>query len=67
LLATRGVRVEEYERGDEFLAAVGSRHLDCVLVDLQTPGIKDFELLEVIRQTNPVRPSACVRSVPAAI
>jgi len=48
LLATRGFRVEEYERGDEFLAAVGSRSLHCVLLDLHLPGINGFEVLETL-------------------
>jgi FixJ family two-component response regulator len=48
LLATRGFRVEEYERGDQFLAAVGSRPLHCVLLDLQLPGINGFEVLEAL-------------------
>ena len=46
LLATRGIRVEEYERGDEFLAALGSRPLLCVLLDLHMPGVNGFQVLE---------------------
>jgi FixJ family two-component response regulator len=48
LLATRGFRSEEYECGEDFLAALGSRHLDLVLLDLQLPGIKGFEVLEAL-------------------
>jgi FixJ family two-component response regulator len=48
LLATRGFRVEEFERGDEFLAAVGSQCLHCVLLDLHLPGINGFEVLETL-------------------
>jgi FixJ family two-component response regulator len=46
LLATRGIRVEEYECGDEFLAALGSRPLYCVLLDLHMPGVNGFQVLE---------------------
>jgi FixJ family two-component response regulator len=46
LLATRGIRVEEYERGEEFLAALGSRPLYCVLLDLHMPGVNGFQVLE---------------------
>jgi len=48
LLATRGMRVEEYERGDDFLAALGSRPLHCVLLDLHMPGFDGFEVLEAL-------------------
>jgi FixJ family two-component response regulator len=48
LLATRGFRSEEYQCGEDFLAALGSRHLDLVLLDLQLPGIKGFEVLEAL-------------------
>jgi FixJ family two-component response regulator len=46
LLATRGIRVEEYECGDEFLSALGSRPLFCVLLDLHMPGVNGFQVLE---------------------
>ena len=48
LLASRGFRVEEFERGDEFLAAVGGRPWHCVLLDLHLPGINGFEVLEAL-------------------
>jgi FixJ family two-component response regulator len=48
LLATRGFRVEEYESGDEFLAALGSRPAHCVLLDLHMPGVSGFEVLKAL-------------------
>ena len=55
LLATRGFRVEEYESGDEFLAALGSRPAHCVLLDLHMPGVSGFEVLEALGiRHNPV-------------
>jgi FixJ family two-component response regulator len=48
LLASRGFQVEEYDRGEEFLAVCGSQPLHCVLLDLQMPGLNGFEVLEAL-------------------
>ena len=57
LLTCRGFRVEEYVRGEDFLAALGSHPLDCVLLDLHMPGINGFDVLETLRS----------RQVPVAV
>jgi CheY-like chemotaxis protein len=49
LLACRGFRVEEYERGEDLLAALGSQPLDYLLLDLHMPGINGFDVLEASR------------------
>jgi FixJ family two-component response regulator len=49
LLVCRGFCVEEYERGDDLLAAPGSNSLDCLLLDLHMPGLNGFEILEALR------------------
>jgi CheY-like chemotaxis protein len=55
LLTCRGFRVEEYERGEDLLAALGSHPLDYLLLDLHMPGINGFDVLEAIRfRQNPV-------------
>ncbi len=46
LLICRGYQVEEYERGEDVLATIVSRRLDCLLLDLQLDGINGFEVLE---------------------
>jgi FixJ family two-component response regulator len=46
LLACRGFQVTEYERGADLLEAVGSRRLDCLLLDLHMEGVNGFEVLE---------------------
>ncbi len=49
LLTSRGFRVEEYEGGEDFLAASDSRAPDCLLLDLHMPGVNGFDVLEVFR------------------
>ncbi len=46
LLACRGFQVAEYERGADLLEALGSRRLDCLLLDLHMEGVNGFEVLE---------------------
>ena len=49
LLTCRGFRVEEYERGEELLAAIGSHPVDCLLLDLHMPGLSGFDVMEAFR------------------
>ena len=49
LLTCRGFGVEEYDCGEDLLAAVGSRPPDCLLLDLHLPGINGFDVLEAFR------------------
>lgn len=46
LLACRGFQVAEYERGEDLLEALGSRRLDCLLLDLHMEGVNGFDVLE---------------------
>ena len=57
LLASRGFCVREYERGDEFLADLGSDPLDCLLLDLHMPGLNGIEVLEAL----------CIRKIPVPV
>jgi FixJ family two-component response regulator len=49
LLTSCGFCVEEYERGEELIAASGSNSLDCLLLDLHMPGLNGFDVLETWR------------------
>lgn len=49
LLNSRGFRVEEYECGEDLLAALSSHPLDYLLLDLHMPGINGFDVLEAFR------------------
>ena len=46
LLTCRGFRVEEYERGEDLLAALDSPLPDYLLLDLHMPGLNGFDVLE---------------------
>ena len=41
-----GFRVEEYERGEDLLAALDSHLPDYLLLDLHMPGLNGFDVLE---------------------
>ena len=47
LLTCRGFRVEEYDCGEDLLAALDSRLVDFLLLDLHMPGLNGFDVLEV--------------------
>lgn len=45
LLTGRGFCVEEFASGADFLAAIGSRPLDCLVLDLHMPEVSGFDVL----------------------
>jgi FixJ family two-component response regulator len=49
LLTSCGFHVEDYESGEELIAASGSNSLDCLLLDLHMPGLNGFDVLETWR------------------
>ena len=55
LLSGRGFRIEEYECGQDLLAAIGAQSLDCLLLDLYMPEFSGFEVLEAFRSRQLVR------------
>ena len=50
LLTCCDFRVEEYERGEDLLAAVALHPMDCLLLDLHMPGINGFDVLKSLRE-----------------
>ena len=57
LLVCRGFCVWEYACGEDFLAALDARPLDCLLLDLHMPGINGFDVLEAV----------CSRQIPVPV
>jgi FixJ family two-component response regulator len=49
LLTGRGFCVEEYARGSELLAALGSHPVDCLLLDLHMAEVSGFDVLEAFQ------------------
>lgn len=49
LLSGRGFGVEEFANGKDFLAAVDSLSLDCLLLDLHMVEVSGFDVLEAFR------------------
>jgi FixJ family two-component response regulator len=49
LLTGRGFCVEEYARGSDLLAALGSHPLDCLLLDLHMAEVSGFDVLEAFQ------------------
>ena len=49
LLVNRKFVVEEYASGEDFLTSLESHQPDCLLLDLQMPGINGFKVLEAFQ------------------
>ena len=50
LLASRGFRVDTYERGADLMTALeGSPRPDCLVLDLHMPEMSGFDVLEAMR------------------
>jgi len=49
LLTGCGFCVDEYERGSDFLAALGTRPFDCLLLDLHMEKVSGFDVLEAFQ------------------
>ena len=59
LLNTHGFRVEAYERGKDFLAALPTHPVDCLLLDLHMPEVNGFDVLTTF-QSLPVTPPVVI-------
>jgi FixJ family two-component response regulator len=49
LLLNRKFTVEEHASGEDFLASLESHQPNCLLLDLQMPGMSGFDVLEAFR------------------
>ena len=56
LLAAHGFRVEAYEQGKDFLAALPSHPADCLVLDLHMPEVNGFDVLAAFESQHAVTP-----------
>ena len=56
LLAAHGFRVEAYERGNDFLAALSLRPADCLVLDLHMSEVSGFDVLAAFGSQRIVMP-----------
>lgn len=56
LLVTHGFRVETYERGSAFLAALPAHPVDCIVLDLHMPEASGFDVLAALHAQHGAMP-----------
>ena len=56
LLTAHGFRVEVYERGKDFLAALPSHPADCLVLDLHMTEVNGFDVLAAFKSQHVVTP-----------
>jgi len=57
LLESSGYTVKPFASADEFLRRPGSENTDCLLLDLNMPGLNGLELLELLRSRRITAPA----------
>ena len=53
LLYSAGFAAEPFGSGAEFLQSIGCQLIDCVVLDLQMPGVNGFEVQRQLAERNP--------------
>lgn len=56
LLRLAGHEVLSFESGQEFLDSLHTRQPDCVLLDIQMPGLSGLQVRDLLRATQPTLP-----------
>lgn len=56
LLRLAGHEVLSFESGREFLDSLNTRRPDCVLLDIQMPGLSGLQVRDRLRETQPTLP-----------
>ena len=60
LLGTHGFRVEIYESGNDFLAALSSHPVDCLVLDLHMPEVSGFDVLAAFESQHIATPVVAI-------
>ena len=64
LLRSAGYRCEQFGDATSFLVSTADRWPDCVLTDIQMPGLSGVELLEVVKTRRPGIPVIIMTAYP---
>lgn len=67
LLECDGLAAREFASGCEFLRIVRPEPGDCLLLDLQMPGMSGFEVLETLRHRGSGLPAIIVTGQPSTV
>ncbi|WP_237772411.1 response regulator transcription factor [Herbaspirillum robiniae] len=66
LVRSIGMAVASYASADAFVAAQGFDDADCIITDVQMPGMSGIELLEFIRRRRLATPVIVITAYPSA-
>jgi FixJ family two-component response regulator len=65
LLEVEGHAVSDYSSGEAFLASPSSGGADCLVVDVNMPGMSGFSLLQLLRERGDERPAIIITAQPS--
>ena len=64
LIRSVGLDVELYESASDFIAAAASSPPDCLITDIQMPGISGLDLQKIVHETTPNLPVIVMTAYP---
>lgn len=62
-LNIKGHKVDDFENGEQLLASANPNDYDCMILDVNTPEINGFEVLEYIRNSDIVTPALFISAL----
>jgi FixJ family two-component response regulator len=65
LLEAEGHDVSDYSSGEAFLESANSRSAECLIVDINMPGMSGLSLLQLLRQRGDSRPAIVITAEPS--
>ena len=65
LLESEGLETEDFASGTEFMGQGRPRDDDCIILDVQMPGMSGIEVLARLRRTGSISPVIIATSLPS--
>lgn len=62
-LNIKGHEVDDFENGEQLLASANPNDYDCIILDINTPEINGFEVLEYIRNSDIITPTIFISAL----